>query len=347
MTIINNLEIDDITYIENEMKSAIVNNDVIESKLHVIIVVSNPCQYARRYILAREFIRRFENDENDVILYIVELAYGKQRFHVTDKANPRHLQIHTNTPVLWHKENMINMGVKHLLPKSWKAFAWIDADIEFESTTWALDTLKILNGCRDMVQIFSHCVDMDAHENALQIFSSFGFQYSKRKEYGRYSANNYFHPGYGWAMTRKIYDKMNGIYDLSLLGSGDHNMALSYIGKGRSSVNGMVHENYKKSIEEWENRIKRIRIGYVPGVIRHYFHGTKENRKYSERWKILVDHQYDPYIHVTYRDDGLLIPTAECPQGLLDDILNYFAERNEDEGFIEAKIKNKDNVCKW
>lgn len=45
---------------------------------------------------------------------------------------------------------MINLGVRYLLPEKWKAFAWIDADIEFENSTWAVDTLKILNGSRDI-----------------------------------------------------------------------------------------------------------------------------------------------------------------------------------------------------
>jgi hypothetical protein len=89
-------------------------------------------------------------------LYIVELAYGNQSFQVTKSNNTRHLQIRTNTAPLWHKENMINMAVQHLLPDSWKAFAWIDADIEFDSSSWALDTLKILNGSKDIVQLFSH-----------------------------------------------------------------------------------------------------------------------------------------------------------------------------------------------
>ena len=119
MTIINGIEIDNIQYIHNEIKSAILNNDPIESFLHVIIVVSNPCQYARRYILAREFIKRFEYETN-VKLYVVELAYGSQQFHVTENNNPAHLQIKTNQPAIWHKENMINMGVKNYYQKHGK-----------------------------------------------------------------------------------------------------------------------------------------------------------------------------------------------------------------------------------
>lgn len=135
MTILNDIELDIIRYQENEIKKAILNNDCIEEFLHVIIVISNPCNFAIRYILTKEFIRRMK-DEKNVILYIVELVYGVQEYYVTEVDNKRHLRLRTKYP-FWHKENMINIGVKKLLPETWKAFAWIDADIEFDSPTWA------------------------------------------------------------------------------------------------------------------------------------------------------------------------------------------------------------------
>jgi hypothetical protein len=330
MTVINNIEIDDYNKNPNIIKQAILHNEPIEDKLNVVIVVSNPCLYAKRYILAREFINRIETEETHVNLYIVELCYNDQKFIITDKKNKRHLQLRTNTPPLWHKENMINIGIKKLLPKNWKAVAWIDADVEFENTNWALDTLKILNGCKDIVQIFSHCVDMDQNELAIQVPCSFGYNIAKENSYINKGVN-FWHPGFAWACTRKAYDKMEGLYDLSILGSGDHNMALSLIKNGHKSLNELCSDNYKESIQYFQDRVKNIRCGYTPGVIRHHFHGTKANRKYSERWQILVKHQYDPYAHVKYNDDGLLVPTADCPQELLDDIMNYFKERNEDE----------------
>ena len=173
MTVINDIEIDDIHYIKNDIKEAIINNDPIDDKLHVIAVISNPCLFARRYILMKEFIRRIESEEPNVILYVVELAYGKQRFLITDKKNKRHLQIRCDVP-LWHKENMVNLGIRKLLPTNWKAVAWIDADIEFENPTWAMDTLKILNGSKDIVQLFSHALDMNPIGEAMKIFTSWG-----------------------------------------------------------------------------------------------------------------------------------------------------------------------------
>lgn len=330
MTVINGIEIDFINVPLDETKIAILNNEPIEPKLHVIAVISNPCQFARRFILAREFAKRMEREHN-ILLYFVELAYGNDDFQVTDPRNKRHLQLRGNVP-LWHKENMINIGVKKLLPPSWKAFAWIDADIEFESTTWALDTLKVLNGYKDIVQIFSHCVDMDKRQNAMGIMPSFGFQYVKNRPYGG-NGINMWHPGYAWACTKRAFQTMGGLYDLSILGAGDHNMSFSFLGKGMDSVNAEATDDYKDSIKTFEDGAKTLRLGYVPGVIRHHFHGLKKNRKYMERWHILVDNAYSPKDHITKNKDGLLVPTAACPQKILDDILKYFKERNEDEGY--------------
>ena len=80
MTVINDVEIDDIHYSKNEIKEAILNNDPVDTTLHVVAVVSNPYLFARRYILMKEFICRIEAEEPNVTLYVVELAYGNQRF---------------------------------------------------------------------------------------------------------------------------------------------------------------------------------------------------------------------------------------------------------------------------
>jgi len=342
MTVINNIEIDNIQYKRNIIKDAIANNEPIESKLNVIVVVSNPCLFARRYILFKEFIQRLELEESNVNTYVVELAYGKQKFIVTDSKNKNHLQLRTEHP-LWHKENMINVGIQKLLPADWKSVAWIDADIEFESPTWALDTLKILNGSKDIVQLFSHSIDMNKNGEAMNIFPSFGFQYSKRLPYSK-KPINFWHPGYGWACTRKAYDKIGGLFEKAILGSGDNIMALSFIQKAEYSINEFYTEEYRREIALFENKTKLLRIGYVPGMIRHYYHGSKKNRNYGNRWKLLVDNEFSPNKHLDKNQDGILVPTSDFPKQLLTDIINYFKDRNEDEmyegGDFSKRIKS-------
>ena len=329
MTIINGIEIDNINYKENDIKLAINNNNPIEDKLNVIIVISNPCLYAKRYILLKEFVKRIEEEEVFVNLFIVEMIYENQKFMITDKKNKNHLQLKTDIPI-WHKENMVNLAVIKLLPSNYKAFAWVDADIEFENNSWALDTLKILNGCKDVVQLFSHCVDMSADKSNLTIYNSYGYSFNKNKKYTSVG-NDYWHPGYAWAITRKAYEKIGGLYDKGVLGSGDSIMALSFINKCNVMNNNNYNKDYNDSMLEYQIKASKLRLGYVPGVIRHYYHGSKKNRQYTERWKILMNHNFSPINHLTYDDKGILVPTNLFSSEFKEDIMNYFRERKEDE----------------
>ena len=345
MTVINGIEIDDIDYKVNDIKYAINNNDPIEEKLNVIIVISNPCLYARRYILIKEFIKRIEEEEENVNLFVVEMVYAinyleyainyldnnnkttYQKFLITDKNNKNHLQLKTDVPI-WHKENMVNLAVKYLLPKDYKAFAWIDSDIEFENVSWALDTLKVLNGCKDIVQLFSHCIDMDKNKTNLNIFNSFGYSFQKQKKYTS-KGIDYWHPGYAWAITRRSYEKIGGLYDKGILGSGDNIIALSLISKANYICNINYSDDYNNSMLDYQKKTSKLRLGYIPGVIRHHYHGSKINRNYTERWKILMKHKYSPITDVNYDKNDILV--SNISKEFQKDILNYFKERKEDE----------------
>jgi hypothetical protein len=333
------------------IKDAILKNDPIEDKLHVVIVIFNPCNYKSRYALAKQFIQTFQKYEKDVILYIVELIYPDQEYVVTDKNNPRHLQLFTEFP-LWHKENLINIGIKRLLPPSWKAVAWIDADIEFESTTWATDTLKLLNGEFDILQLFSQVINTDYRKytkNISNISSSGGYQYSKCIPYLE-KGLQFWHPGFAWACTREAYQRMGEIFDLEIIGNGDIILMTSIIHPMKIDYTRdrllQYSKWYVKSLLKFKERVKGFKFGYVPGVIISKFHGKKKNRKYRERCKILFKYKFDPSIHIQKDINGVIIPTEKCPKGLLDEIMGYFKDRKEDELFQLKMFKCKNSIYK-
>ena len=70
MTVINGIESFEFNVRKLETKQAILNNEMIEENLHVIMVISNPCEFKRRWFLAKQFKRQMEVSDN-VILYIV------------------------------------------------------------------------------------------------------------------------------------------------------------------------------------------------------------------------------------------------------------------------------------
>ena len=316
----------------------VLNNEQLEQQLHVVCCISNPCGYHRRFELAKEFCARMRRHPS-VLLYVVELAYAGQDFHVTDSSDQAHWQLRADdTPPLWHKENLINMAVRKLLPESWKAFAWIDADVEFLSPHWASDALRLLNGASDVVQLWSHAMDLDARGSTMHVYSSFCFracEYDLR--YGK-GSHNYANPGFAWAMTRLAFERTGGLYERGILGAGDHYMSLAFVGRAKEAINSKQHSGYLESLLQYERRARGLRLGYVPGVLRHFFHGPKKARGYNDRWKILVKHAYNPSAHVVARADGLLLPSATCPRGLTDDIVQYFAQRDEDAGLREALL---------
>ncbi len=301
----------------------------IDDVLHVITVISNVCEFKKRWKLMQEFIERMEKTPY-IKLYVVELVYENQEFHITNPNNPYHLQIKTNH-ALWHKENMINIGINKLLPKDWKAVAWIDGDIEFENPNWALDTLKVLTNF-EIVQLFTTCFDLDETNNPMSIWQSYGYKYCNGKDFKHERGLNYWHCGYAWACTREYYDKIGGLYDKGILGSGDYILTQSIL-KNCANISVDLEDFKLDIIRHYQyNFLNQIKVGYIPTNILHYYHGSKINRKYIERNTILLKYSFNPILHLEYNSDtGVLEPTEAMSDDFINDIKTYFFQRNEDE----------------
>ena len=93
-----------------------------------------------------------------------------------------------------------------------------------------------------------------------------------------------------------------------------------------------ITPGFRNSILQWDDRsrqyIKR-NVGYVDGLVNHYWHGNYANRKYDKRGETLVEHAYDPHVDLKLDSQGLYQWTDRCPQ-LHYDVRRYFATRKED-----------------
>ena len=292
--------------------------------LYVIAVVSNPARFERRYQLFNEFCERMEKEPR-VELITVELQQSSRPFVTESK-----IKIRTDHE-LWYKENLINIGVNHL-PKDWEYMAWVDTDLEFQNKDWVRETIEQLQTYK-VVQLFSHCIDMGIKGETLQVHTGIMYAHVNGEKYvtpSKYSA--YFHVGYAWAIRRDAYDAIGGLIDFAILGSADNHTALALLGLVDESLNKKLHPNYIKLCKIFQERCaKNIKqnVGYVHGTIMHYFHGNKADRKYQDRWKILVDNQFDPLVDI-YKDSNGLWQLDDTKIKLRDSIRRYFRERNED-----------------
>lgn len=309
---------------------------MINEKLHVIAVISNSRRYKKRYELFHSFSKIMEQNPA-VEFHVVELAYGGRPFEVTDQFEPNHTQLRT-ADELWHKENLINIGIQRL-PHDWKYVAWIDADVVFARPDWAEETIHQLQH-HAVVQMFSECVDLSprfdivSKEQGGEHRPGFVF-----KNTGAGKASNYIefgHPGYAWAATREAIETLGGLLDVSICGANDHHMARALFGDMANSHHHDISSDLKAHLKRWEKRALKLRknVGYVNGLILHNWHGSKKNRQYLTRWKILVDNNYAPTTDIEKDAMGvyrLVDDTTERHVKLRDQLRQYFSQRNEDE----------------
>jgi hypothetical protein len=306
----------------------------VEAKLHAIVVVANPCGLTSRYKLAQDTIYKLEHYEKDhVVVYVVELAYGDQHFQVAEEGHPRHLQLRTEVP-MWHKENLVNLAVEKLLPPDWKAMAWVDGDVEFESPAWALDTLKLLKDHKDVVQLFSHGVFMDAVGNTIQIYTGYAYNFIRGRSFEG-TGPDLWHPGFGWAYSRRAFDQAGGMYEREISGHGDGILARCMMGgyDWNTYWIDFSSEGHREAILAYNASCAGLRMGYAPGVVKHFFHGSMDARHYVARRTIYNEFHFNP-LQDLKRDEetGVLRPTETFPASLLQVITPHCQENKDDDG---------------
>jgi hypothetical protein len=269
---------------------------------------------------------------------------------------------------LWHKENALNLLIGDVLrriPEA-KYFAWVDADVQFARPDWTQETLHQLQHYH-VVQMWSMCQDLNAdHENlgyedGGEQLPGMIHQHAQLGRYGKHvelrkqfeargfsnrSADPYYgawkraglpmklhpgHSGYAWAGTRYAIDTLGGLVDFSPCGANDHHMARAFIGDILDSVHPASPAPFRSSLRTWGERAETLKpkIGFVPGLITHFWHGPKKNRRYLDRWQIINDNHFDPALDLKRDAQGLYQLTGRNKK-LVADLMAYFRQRNED-----------------
>ena len=299
------------------------------SLLHVVAVVANPIRWKSRTKLYRDFERHML--DSGVHLTTEECAYGDRPYELDTSPEINHVKVRSKT-LVWNKECMINRGIAHL-PPDWKYVAWIDADVFFRRPSWASETVDALQ-LYDIVQPWSDCYDLGPDDDHLQTHRSFCRLYKDGKPIIPAGAAGYefAHPGYAWAATRAALERLGGLIEVAALGAADHHMALGLIGRATESLPHGIHPNYRRAVIRWQEMASQHicgNIGYVPGTVEHHWHGSKDLRKYVDRWQVLLSHDFDPVEDLKRNTSGLLELAGNKP-AFHRDIERYFRRRNED-----------------
>jgi hypothetical protein len=351
----------------------IATADYIHEPLYVVTTVFNPIRYKSRFKHYERFAAHVKASGG--VLVTIEAAFG-ERHHAMQQGESQHgVQIYQRAPTkttefhkarsedphmyirvrtddeLWIKENLINIAISRL-PEDWKYVAWVDADVMFTRPNWVGETIHQLQHYK-LVQMFSEAQDVGPRYASIGKARGFGFCHVKGMKpvdgrvLGSYGAKGkggeiLWHPGFAWAARREAIDELGGLIDYAIMGAADNHVAHALVGRVEKSHHQNVHPRYAEKLQEWQFRAeKHIRrnIGYVSGLLVHYWHGKKVDRRYWDRWRVLVDNQFNPDRDIKYDWQGMLqlVDRGETRSiALRDDARRYFRSRNEDSVDLEG-----------
>lgn len=311
--------------------------EVNSDSLWFVCCVSNPCGYMSRINLYRDFVKHVMKDL-EISLMTVECAYNdhphiltnEAQQHESDNVHHIHVPLRSNS-VLWHKENILNVGIKQLPPHV-QYVVWCDADLVFmRGKDVKTDIITELQKF-PFVQCFSTALDLDPNDEVMKVHHGIGFTQVHKIKTKNDKHETFDHTGYVWAATRELLTDVGGLLDIGVVGSGDRLMAMAALGRIAECCNENYHHDYNNAMLAWQEKLlhhTENNLSYVRGVVKHQFHGYKEDRQYNTRPQILKTHKFSPSTDLAINEYGVYEWTADKPE-LHKEIHKYFVSRKED-----------------
>jgi hypothetical protein len=231
----------------------------------VLFNSANTKRILMNYLYVRE---RLELE--DIPTFTIELVFDKPQvkdaFHVKGSSH------------MFHKERLYRL-LEQKIPNKYTKLAFFDADLIYDDPSW-YDRTSMLLDRFDVVQMFetAHWLDLGYTQTEL---SRKTVCLMPEKEYSWK-----YHPGFAWGMTRKWYNKV-GFFDWAVSGSGDTLSTAAWLGKTFSPKFQSLPPSIKQAYTEFLEK-EKPKITYLRGInIYHLYHGTRANRQYVERHKML------------------------------------------------------------
>ncbi len=312
----------------------------LPGKLWALTCYFNPEGYRSK----RDNFRRFREGlaQQGVPLFAVELAFDDRAFELGPQDAEGLLQVRCGSEgLLWQKERLLNLGLK-ALPADCDKVAWLDADILFSRPDWAEATAEALQRyvcvqCftlsvrlrPDEVDTPAQDLELGASEHQVLHSMALGHALHGPDCLDRYLLHG--HSGYAWAGRRRVLER-HGFYDCNILGNADLNIGHALLGGPAAIRAERLSTAAQGHVRAWADAIYtdvQGSVGYIDGLVRHLWHGTKQDRRYHERLEVLVDEDFDPATDLELNAQGLYRWATDKP-GLHTWCKAYFGARRED-----------------
>ena len=284
---------------------------------------------------------------------VVELAFGNTEFSVVDHTDV--IQLRT-TNVLWHKERLLNIGIRQLLAEGYRKIAWLDGDIVFTDTHWPLELSHRLDNA-NLCQVFD-TIGIRSHASgppmvafsAVRYFREFGELYAQPARRGRHMLSGVLkggQSGFGWAARAEVLQQAM-LFESAIVGGGDKLMFIAGLAddfrhplfagltQSKNVCDACGHRNlseaYRAHFMDWAHRWSGAvgeAVDYARLHIEDMYHGKRDDRGYMTRHDILYRHQFDPAKDLVSDASGGLAWT-DSPVALKNGVEAYFLSRRED-----------------
>jgi len=243
----------------------------------------------------------------------VEVIFPGQEFQLTETNNtPHDLQYNTEW-IFAMRENLINVGVKHL-PEDWEYMSWVDQHIFWEDPYW-----------------FEKCIWLFAHHNIVHMLNGNHFynlrnttDYSLEgfgKLYNQYGSSFEQHNpirqcGLAWGMRREIFEQLGGLLDICIGTKCDLYQNYAYMGSRYTSQTR--NYEYAQAIGAWQDHAIKVydrKLGYLDSRVYHFMHcieGCKTS-EYGLHVQALMEFNFNPRTDMTRDFEGRLILDKNLP----------------------------------
>lgn len=276
----------------------------------ICLVFFNPSRTKR--ILMNYFYTKNQFDLQKLPVFTIELVYEGRSHEIPDA-----IHVSSNS-VMFHKENLCRV-LETKIPKKYKKLAFLDCDILFNDPMWYYKTSKLLDEY-DVVQPFERAHWMDLTYTHVELSRNTVLQMKKPVW------DFIYHPGFAWCMNRDWYN-YSGFFDYAISGSGDTLSSAAWLKKtfppGFQSLPKALVREYMKFLNK-----ACPKITFLKGVdVFHLYHGSRVNRQYSLRHKMLEIKQ-DISELITKNSDGVF--EWKDPKKWNPLFLEYFENRKDD-----------------